>query len=140
DGAPRGLRRAPVAVHEPPDHQSRRLRDRPRDDAGSPRLDVSDRRAARAHEPLHRVRPRADRRDLSPVLRELALAAASVDGRSSRREKARGLEGGAWREDLRSEEHTSELQSRGHLVCRLLLEKKKELTEMRGSKQPFDNL
>src|SRR5439155_14648927 len=27
-------------------------------------------------------------------------------------------------EGLRSEEHTSELQSRGHLVCRLLLEKK----------------
>src|SRR5690625_6841829 len=27
--------------------------------------------------------------------------------------------------DHRSEEHTSELQSRGHLVCRLLLEKKK---------------
>src|SRR5690625_6267944 len=27
-------------------------------------------------------------------------------------------------EELRSEEHTSELQSRGHLVCRLLLEKK----------------
>src|SRR5690625_6744686 len=29
------------------------------------------------------------------------------------------------RVDVRSEEHTSELQSRGHLVCRLLLEKKK---------------
>src|SRR5690625_6005057 len=29
---------------------------------------------------------------------------------------------------LRSEEHTSELQSRGHLVCRLLLEKKKNTT------------
>src|SRR5690625_7361181 len=28
---------------------------------------------------------------------------------------------------VRSEEHTSELQSRGHLVCRLLLEKKKRL-------------
>src|SRR5215510_15294447 len=28
----------------------------------------------------------------------------------------------------RSEEHTSELQSRGHLVCRLLLEKKKSKT------------
>src|SRR5690625_5850701 len=28
----------------------------------------------------------------------------------------------------RSEEHTSELQSRGHLVCRLLLEKKKSTT------------
>src|SRR5439155_21347041 len=27
---------------------------------------------------------------------------------------------------IRSEEHTSELQSRGHLVCRLLLEKKKK--------------
>src|SRR5690625_351235 len=30
---------------------------------------------------------------------------------------------------LRSEEHTSELQSRGHLVCRLLLEKKKLSTK-----------
>src|SRR2546422_2776244 len=29
-------------------------------------------------------------------------------------------------EDTRSEEHTSELQSRLHLVCRLLLEKKKK--------------
>src|SRR5690349_21971144 len=30
--------------------------------------------------------------------------------------------------DIRSEEHTSELQSRRDLVCRLLLEKKKEST------------
>src|SRR3712207_8543840 len=30
--------------------------------------------------------------------------------------------------DLRSEEHTSELQSRQYLVCRLLLEKKKICT------------
>src|SRR5258708_17388730 len=30
--------------------------------------------------------------------------------------------------DLRSEEHTSELQSPDHLVCRLLLEKKKNTT------------
>src|SRR5690554_1819640 len=29
-------------------------------------------------------------------------------------------------EEIRSEEHTSELQSRPHLVCRLLLEKKKK--------------
>src|SRR5436305_3044514 len=29
---------------------------------------------------------------------------------------------------IRSEEHTSELQSRPHLVCRLLLEKKKKQT------------
>src|SRR3712207_7359618 len=30
-----------------------------------------------------------------------------------------------WSQPLRSEEHTSELQSRQYLVCRLLLEKKK---------------
>src|SRR3712207_6983156 len=32
------------------------------------------------------------------------------------------------RADVRSEEHTSELQSRQYLVCRLLLEKKKKQT------------
>src|SRR5690625_6274766 len=36
---------------------------------------------------------------------------------------------GASGKRLRSEEHTSELQSRGHLVCRLLLEKKKTRRE-----------
>src|SRR5207253_3965370 len=34
-------------------------------------------------------------------------------------------------EPARSEEHTSELQSRGHLVCRLLLEKKKIMNTLR---------
>src|SRR5690554_900554 len=34
--------------------------------------------------------------------------------------------GAAQPADVRSEEHTSELQSRPHLVCRLLLEKKKK--------------
>src|SRR2546428_9652014 len=33
----------------------------------------------------------------------------------------------------RSEEHTSELQSRSDLVCRLLLEKKKQVTQPRQS-------
>src|SRR3712207_7688109 len=33
--------------------------------------------------------------------------------------------------DARSEEHTSELQSRQYLVCRLLLEKKKKQTTTR---------
>src|SRR5438445_4880470 len=32
----------------------------------------------------------------------------------------------SWRTSTRSEEHTSELQSRQYLVCRLLLEKKKK--------------
>src|SRR2546429_452985 len=42
---------------------------------------------------------------------------------------------------LRSEEHTSELQSRLHLVCRLLLEKKKnELTRTYGMKTTRHNL
>src|SRR5687768_7535391 len=36
-----------------------------------------------------------------------------------------GAAGPGWLEYIRSEEHTSELQSRLHLVCRLLLEKKK---------------
>src|SRR2546422_6268686 len=40
----------------------------------------------------------------------------------------RALENGESIGELRSEEHTSELQSRLHLVCRLLLEKKKKQT------------
>src|SRR3712207_7308135 len=41
----------------------------------------------------------------------------------------RGLETRYEDVDLRSEEHTSELQSRQYLVCRLLLEKKKVKTQ-----------
>src|SRR2546422_4596498 len=37
---------------------------------------------------------------------------------------------------VRSEEHTSELQSRLHLVCRLLLEKKKKKNRQRIFSQP----
>src|SRR5438105_11374694 len=37
---------------------------------------------------------------------------------------------------IRSEEHTSELQSRVDLVCRLLLEKKKKNIQMPGRKHP----
>src|SRR5439155_16475264 len=36
---------------------------------------------------------------------------------------------------IRSEEHTSELQSRGHLVCRLLLEKKKKKADEDKSRE-----
>src|SRR3712207_8859092 len=55
-------------------------------------------------------------------------------------ERVLGLQGNLWTEQVptmshceymlyprRSEEHTSELQSRQYLVCRLLLEKKKKL-------------
>src|SRR2546429_5687695 len=37
----------------------------------------------------------------------------------------------------RSEEHTSELQSRLHLVCRLLLEKKKKTLSHRSSRHEY---
>src|SRR5207244_7636217 len=39
----------------------------------------------------------------------------------------------------RSEEHTSELQSPDHLVCRLLLEKKKEAARLVDSDERHDN-
>src|SRR5205814_9570345 len=54
---------------------------------------------------------------------ERVLAGYGGKHRPLRRDRLqpRGIEGG-----LRSEEHTSELQSLRHLVCRLLLEKKKK--------------
>src|SRR3712207_7775898 len=52
-------------------------------------------------------------------------AALQLRGRSDGRAGGGGERGG---EDDRSEEHTSELQSRQYLVCRLLLEKKKNIT------------
>src|SRR5258706_7266418 len=44
-----------------------------------------------------------------------------------------------FREDVaqRSEEHTSELQSLTNIVCRLLLEKKKETAERRSYRSPY---
>src|SRR5258708_18303976 len=42
------------------------------------------------------------------------------------------------RAEHRSEEHTSELQSPDHLVCRLLLEKKKNLAIESRQRWPFD--
>src|SRR2546422_4391205 len=40
----------------------------------------------------------------------------------------------------RSEEHTSELQSRLHLVCRLLLEKKKKKKIVQSDYREYDHL
>src|SRR5687768_18070277 len=50
------------------------------------------------------------------------LAHAAVAGRDPGEGAVEARAGG-----VRSEEHTSELQSRLHLVCRLLLEKKKKI-------------
>src|SRR5690625_3253946 len=41
---------------------------------------------------------------------------------------------------FRSEEHTSELQSRGHLVCRLLLEKKQKMARMVGNCRRYSSM
>src|SRR5258708_12924802 len=39
--------------------------------------------------------------------------------------------------EIRSEEHTSELQSPDHLVCRLLLEKKKKNSPLKSKLHPY---
>src|SRR3712207_8488554 len=75
------------------------------------------REAARHRET--RVRGGADLPD-----RHARDVAVLLAGRA-RREPDEGHEGD------RSEEHTSELQSRQYLVCRLLLEKKKKTTNTR---------
>src|SRR5438270_6006840 len=53
-----------------------------------------------------------------------ARSARTTDSKSRRR-SSQGFTREDLRRDLRSEEHTSELQSQSNLVCRLLLEKKK---------------
>src|SRR5437870_9360438 len=69
-------------------------------------------------------------RGVYPVGRKSAAGAHHHAGRGGERETARGGYGALAEIGIqpcgarRSEEHTSELQSRGHLVCRLLLEKK----------------
>src|SRR5437870_8429894 len=59
--------------------------------------------------------------------RDQAAHRAGGDPRAGGDRRRHGQLGGGQhlRRRRRSEEHTSELQSRGHLVCRLLLEKKK---------------
>src|SRR5690625_6820585 len=58
--------------------------------------------------------------DQLPLVRIEACGPEGADGQGGVDQGGIGAE----QEPFRSEEHTSELQSRGHLVCRLLLEKK----------------
>src|SRR5687768_17695256 len=55
--------------------------------------------------------------------------ARRADLRRRRRPGQAAADRGGRAQDRRSEEHTSELQSRLHLVCRLLLEKKKKTSD-----------
>src|SRR3712207_7006576 len=73
-------------------------------------------RSRRRHGVRDRVGHRAD------VRRSGAAAAADQAQAAVAHERDESLG------QLRSEEHTSELQSRQYLVCRLLLEKKKTIT------------
>src|SRR2546422_7759695 len=59
---------------------------------------------------------------------EIPYMVIKKDGRREKFERQKILQG-LLRSCERSEEHTSELQSRLHLVCRLLLEKKKKKRE-----------
>src|SRR3712207_8758943 len=75
---------------------------------------------------LFRSRARRGRarraRDLARDRRASALRRRGAGGRAARHRPRGRLRHGR----ARSEEHTSELQSRQYLVCRLLLEKKKK--------------
>src|SRR2546422_6564209 len=67
-----------------------------------------------------------------------SLPAVLRAGRRGRGDHRHAVE---WRrgiaQDRRSEEHTSELQSRLHLVCRLLLEKKKKNNTTKENTNPI---
>src|SRR2546422_5546182 len=73
----------------------------------------------------HRLRPEALLARLGPKGREVGRNQHARHDLDLGVLERRDLRGEIVEERLRSEEHTSELQSRLHLVCRLLLEKKK---------------
>src|SRR5687768_18006531 len=61
----------------------------------------------------------------SPISTTPRTSAEKISGTTSMKSRRR---------KIRSEEHTSELQSRLHLVCRLLLEKKKKKKKIKKIK------
>src|SRR5690625_6486645 len=81
--------------------------------------------AARPRAPQRRSRMGTARREAAPGPAAGHRAPPAVPSRMELAE--RGRPAGPGPGTQRSEEHTSELQSRGHLVCRLLLEKKNTL-------------
>src|SRR6266550_4047693 len=91
----------------------------------------------RLSEALHavvsqRLLPRADGRGRAAAL-EVLLVTGTARDMIRERDRTTSLHDYIKESRERSEEHTSELQSRLHLVCRLLLEKKKK------KKQTFHN-
>src|SRR5207253_8989595 len=64
--------------------------------------------------------------DALPILQHIEDEIARLEKEYADYEEVLKSEKARVQGSTRSEEHTSELQSRGHLVCRLLLEKKKK--------------
>src|SRR3954449_13635671 len=73
--------------------------------------------------------PRSTLFPYTTLFRSIVVIVAAIVGDSL------GYEIGRHRAD-RSEEHTSELQSHSHIVCRLLLETNKETASERGGSRP----
>src|SRR5690348_17566093 len=94
--------------------------------AGARRLRIRPPRATRGCAWRKRVRPDPLRPPPACVPRNRVRAREFAAGR--RRPQTLGRELG-FEVRTRSEEHTSELQSPVHLVCRLLLEKKKKIKQ-----------
>src|SRR5699024_11254593 len=100
---------------------------------GSPRRV---RRVRGEHEATTAPIPRTQRTAALPPMEEEEMSkkkATNKKAKAKARAKANVAARAGWKrkkpvEPTRSEEHTSELQSRFDLVCRLLLEKKKEKT------------
>src|SRR5260370_15263006 len=82
---------------------------------------------------LFRSRAGRGRGQLSPQIHQPRPTTAATDDPALFPNRQPGRDGECWQPRLgagpRSEEHTSELQSHLNLVCRLLLEKKKKITE-----------
>src|SRR3712207_7345262 len=79
---------------------------------------------------LHDALPISEPIPIKAAAGDLVLDPATVAAAGERARAASGLHNAArltFARELRSEEHTSELQSRQYLVCRLLLEKKKKI-------------
>src|SRR5207244_9936436 len=72
----------------------------------------------------------------SDLIQHIETIAFGDDGAGSERWFSRRHRG---RRENRSEEHTSELQSPDHLVCRLLLEKKKKKREKRDGRETISD-
>src|SRR3989475_3187386 len=75
--------------------------------------------------------PRSTLFPYTTLFRSVALGVGDV-GQLRRRRRLEDERAAQQLDDVRSEEHTSELQSQSNLVCRLLLEKKKILKRARS--------